>query len=129
MSKFRSEIAKVRGLGSAKSGTDHFIKQRISAVMLLFLCIWLVSSAIYIVQAPVERLASFIASPFHVTAIILFIAFFLIHSIQGLQVVIEDYVHNRFWHYTLLFLLNFICMVTFVVSILAIMDLRNAINL
>ncbi len=128
MKQFKTDIAKVRGLGSAKSGTEHFIWQRFTAVVMIFLSAWLVGSVMYITQAPMERLPGFIASPFNVAAAILFIAFFLWHSVQGLQVVIEDYVHCRMWQYTLLFLLNFICIVSFVMAIIAIFDVRTFIN-
>jgi succinate dehydrogenase / fumarate reductase membrane anchor subunit len=124
----KSKSINNRNLGSAHNGTEHFIQQRVSSVMLIILCTWLVCSVIYISRAPVERLTSFISSPFHVTAAIMFIAYFLLHGTQGLQVVIEDYVHCKALKYTMLFLLNFVCIATFIISVVAILDVRTLVN-
>jgi succinate dehydrogenase / fumarate reductase membrane anchor subunit len=124
----KSKSTKKQNLGSARNGTEHFIQQRISSVMLIILCTWLVCSVIYVARAPIERLPSFISSPFHVTAAIMFIAYVLLHGMQGLQVVIEDYVHCSALRYSMLFLLNFICIATFIISVVAILDVRNLVN-
>ncbi len=90
----RSELGKVRGLGSAKSGTEHFWMQRVTAIANIPLVIFLVW---FIVSHMGSNRAEFIASikhPLITIGLLLAFASFLYHMRIGLQVVIEDYVHG-----------------------------------
>ena len=90
----RSELGKVRGLGSAKSGTEHFWMQRVTAIANIPLVIFLVW---FIVSHTGSNRAEFIASikhPLITIGLLLAFASFLYHMRIGLQVVIEDYVHG-----------------------------------
>jgi succinate dehydrogenase / fumarate reductase, membrane anchor subunit len=90
----RSELGKVRGLGSAKSGTEHFWMQRISAIANVPLIIFLVW---FIISHMGSTRAAFIASvkhPLMAVGLLLAFASFLYHMRLGLQIVIEDYVHG-----------------------------------
>ena len=90
----RSDLGKARGLGSAKSGTEHFWMQRVTAIANVPLVIFLVW---FVVSHLGSTRADFIASVKHpLIAVGLLMAFasFLYHMRLGLQVVIEDYVHG-----------------------------------
>lgn len=90
----RSDLGKVRGLGSAKSGTEHFWMQRVTAISNVPLVIFLVW---FIVSHMGSTRVDFIASvkhPLIAVALLLAFASFLYHMRLGLQVVIEDYVHG-----------------------------------
>lgn len=89
----RSPLAKARGLGSAKSGTDHWWAQRMSAVALVVLVVWFVISLIAHVGAPYEEMRAWIGSPLPAVLIISLLIAMFYHAQLGLQVVIEDYVH------------------------------------
>jgi succinate dehydrogenase / fumarate reductase membrane anchor subunit len=90
----RSPLANAIGLGSAKSGIEHWWAERVSAVALVPLTLWLVAC---IIAHTRSDYAGFIAwmkeLPTTILMILLLIALFY-HAALGLQVVIEDYVHS-----------------------------------
>ena len=89
----RTPIARARGLGSAKDGTHHWWMQRITAIALVPLTVWLVGSLVAIGSADHAQTVHWIRSPAVSIALLLTIAALFHHAQLGLQVVIEDYVH------------------------------------
>jgi succinate dehydrogenase / fumarate reductase membrane anchor subunit len=89
----RSTIARVRGLGSAKTGTEHWWMQRVTAVALIPLSLWFAASLVSLAGAEWETAYLWIASPAGAVPMILFLVAGLWHAKLGLQVVIEDYIH------------------------------------
>ena len=84
-----------RGLGSAKDGTHHWWMQRITAIALVPLTVWLVASLVAIGAADHARTVHWLRSPVAGIALLLTIAALFHHAQLGLQVVIEDYVHTE----------------------------------
>ncbi len=94
--KYRSALSNVRGLGSAKGGTHHFWAQRVTAVALVPLGVWFLVSLISLTGSDYETAAAWLGSPLaSVLTLALIVAGFY-HAYLGLQVVIEDYIHNEF---------------------------------
>ena len=91
----RSPLSRARGLGSAKSGTDHWWLQRLTALALIPLVIWFVVSMIIVTGADHAAAVAFISSPINAVLLILLIVATFHHGQLGLQVVIEDYIHTR----------------------------------
>ena len=89
----RSAIARVRGLGSAKTGTEHWWMQRVTAVALISLTLWFAASLVAMAGAGFEIAYLWIASPAGAVPMILLLVAGLWHGKLGLQVVIEDYIH------------------------------------
>lgn len=87
-------IAKARGLGSAKGGVHHWYAQRASAVLLIFLVGWMIYSIFALAGADFETSRSFIAHPVNAALLCVLLVTLLYHAMLGLQVVIEDYVHQ-----------------------------------
>lgn len=87
-------IAKARGLGSAKEGVHHWYAQRASAVLLIFLIGWMIYSVFSLAGGGYEASRAFIANPFNAAFLSLLLVVVLYHAMLGLQVVIEDYVHQ-----------------------------------
>lgn len=86
-------LKRARGLGSAKDGTHHWWMQRLTAILLIPLCIWFVASILFLAVNGGQSIGSWFSHPLHALAsIILFSAGFY-HAKLGMQVVIEDYVH------------------------------------
>jgi succinate dehydrogenase / fumarate reductase membrane anchor subunit len=122
--QYRSDIAKVKGLGSAKSGTKHYIMQRITALALLPLAMWFVVSFIVLLQTPVYLVPAFVSSMTNVIALTLFILLLLYHGALGMRVVIEDYIHSIPIKYGLLMALYSLCVISMVAAIWAIFSYR-----
>jgi succinate dehydrogenase / fumarate reductase membrane anchor subunit len=91
----QTPLARVQGLGAAHSGTGHFWRQRISAVALVPLSIWFVCSALGLIGADRDTAAAFLAHPVNAIAMALFVIAALNHMALGVQVVIEDYIHDE----------------------------------
>lgn len=91
----RSPLARVRGLGSAKEGLDHWVQQRLTAVALIPLSIWFILSVISLAGSHYEQFQAWLAVPGN-TALMLLLLFCAFHHAQlGCQVVIEDYIHGK----------------------------------
>lgn len=90
----RTPLARVRGFGSARSGTDHFWRQRLTAVANVPLAIAFVVIAASLLGRNHAAVVQILGSPFVAVVMLLFIASVTIHMRLGMQVIIEDYVHD-----------------------------------
>ena len=86
-------LSRVLGLGSAKDGVQHWWSQRLSAVALAFLGLWLIFAFLGLEDLSYANVASWMRSPFNSILMILTLLTMGYHSQLGVQMVIEDYVH------------------------------------
>ena len=89
---FRSPLARVRGLGSAKAGTSHWWMQRVTAVALIPLSYWLIIFLNLSLNAPYQHTVEWLATPLNTLCIVAWVLAVFYHAALGLQVVIEDYI-------------------------------------
>jgi succinate dehydrogenase / fumarate reductase, membrane anchor subunit len=89
-----TSIGRVRGLGSAHSGTHHWLVQRFTAIANLLLVLWLVVSLLMLPGLGFETVKAWIAKPVPATAMGLLIVTTFWHARLGMQVAAEDYVHE-----------------------------------
>ena len=89
---YRSPLARVRGLGSAKSGTSHWWMQRVTAVALIPLSYWLITFLNLSLNAPYQKTVEWLAIPLNTLCIVAWVLAVFYHAALGLQVVIEDYI-------------------------------------
>jgi succinate dehydrogenase / fumarate reductase membrane anchor subunit len=100
-------IGRVRGLGSAKSGAHHWWHQRVTAASNVLLATWFVVSLLRLPSFDYEIVAQWLASPFAAVPMALLVISVFYHLKLGLQVFIEDYVHDDALKVAALILLNF----------------------
>lgn len=91
----KTPLKRVRGLGSAKSGTDHFWKQRLTALAGVPLTVVMVAVAIALVGKDAAAAKAVLSHPLVAIPVILFFVSTMIHMRIGMQVIIEDYVHEE----------------------------------
>jgi succinate dehydrogenase / fumarate reductase membrane anchor subunit len=104
----RTPIGRVLGLGSAKSGVSHWWSQRVSAVALAILALWFVCALLRMPDFTYATLIAWIAVPFNAVLLALLTGVAAYHSKLGVQVVVEDYVHDHGWKVATLLVINFI---------------------
>jgi len=91
----RTPLGKVRGLGSAKSGTDHFWKVRTTSVALVPLVLFYIVFLIMYVGRPYAEVVGALANPFVAAINALTVLATVIHMRLGMEEVIQDYVHKE----------------------------------
>lgn len=95
MADMRTPLRRVRGLGSAREGTGHFFKQRLTALSNILLVLFAVGLIVSLAGQPHEQVRATLANPFVTLVLILFLVSVLYHMRLGMQVIIEDYVHGE----------------------------------
>jgi len=106
----RSDLSVARGLGSAKSGVEHWAIERLSALVLIPVSIYLVCGFMRnVVDGGYSGAVYWLQSPVSAAFTLLFLLAGLKHLAGGLQVVIDDYIHNESAKLSLLFIVKFAC--------------------
>jgi succinate dehydrogenase / fumarate reductase, membrane anchor subunit len=121
--RMRSPLGRAIGLGSAKEGVDHWWAQRITAIALVPLSFWFVSSVIGLVGADLEAVQNWVSQPLPAILLILLLIATFYHVSLGLQVVIEDYVHTELVKLGLIILLRLLCFGFAVAGIFAVFSI------
>lgn len=91
----RSPLGRARGVGAAKSGVHHWIAERITAIALVPLTLWFIVSVLRLVGAPQPRVAAWAGHPINAALLLALIIMTFHHMHLGVQVVLEDYVHEK----------------------------------
>lgn len=116
----RAPLKNVRGLGSARDGVHHFVVQRITAVALLVLVVYLVALLVSLVGADYATARAAVANPCNAVVLIAFLVAMFWHGQLGMQVVIEDYVHTPWLALTCQLTIRFVCVLAALASVLAV---------
>ena len=90
----RTPLGMVRGLGSAKTGTEHWWLQRVTAIANIPLVIFLIIFVLAHLGAERATLMQSVKHPLIAIALAMSFLSILLHMRLGMQVVIEDYVHG-----------------------------------
>ncbi|MYF71025.1 MAG: succinate dehydrogenase, hydrophobic membrane anchor protein [Proteobacteria bacterium] len=89
-----SPLNRVLGLGSAKTGVEHWWAQRLTAVALIPLGLWFAMALAMQEELNYAAVVALIQAPFNSVMLILALFALSYHSHLGVQMVIEDYVHT-----------------------------------
>lgn len=120
-----TKLSRVKGLGSAHHGVEHWWHQRMTAVAIIPLSIWFMGALLKAMLSPnPAKVADWFVSPVHAILLSLLIISAFVHARLGVQVVVEDYVKPPFAKYALLLANSFICVVGIVISLTAILKLH-----
>ena len=95
MSNLRTPLSQVKGHGSAKEGTSHFWLQRLTAIAMVPLVLWLAFSVASLPGMSQADIRTWLSGPFTAVMMITLLLTGFYHAKLGLQMVIEDYVGNH----------------------------------
>ena len=87
-------LAKVRGLGSAHHGGHHWLEERFTSIGLVFLSTWLLFSLVMLPALDRGTVGEWLGSAWGAVPMALFIITAFKHGLDGLKVVVDDYVHE-----------------------------------
>lgn len=118
--QFRTPLKIANGLGSAQRGAHHFMVQRITAVALIGLGLWIVWVALDALHMDYAAARAMIARPWNAVLMIAFLIASFWHAQLGLQVIIEDYVHAKGMELALQIAVKFACFLGAAASVLAV---------
>ena len=104
----KTALGKVRGLGSARHGGEHWVRERVSSAALLLLGAWFIVSLLLLPDLGADTLAEWLRSPLGFVPMALFVYLCFEHSLEGVKVIIDDYQGDDggrlFWTIVSLFL-------------------------
>jgi succinate dehydrogenase / fumarate reductase, membrane anchor subunit len=119
----RTPLARVRGFGTAKSGTAHFWHQRVTAIANIPLTIAVVIILVTLLSRNQSAVAQILGSPVIAIIMLLFIGSITIHMRIGMAVIIEDYVHDESAKLALLMANTFFAIVVGLAAVYGILKL------
>jgi succinate dehydrogenase / fumarate reductase membrane anchor subunit len=88
-------IGKVRGLGSAREGGEHWITERVTSMALLLLGTWLIASLVLLPSLDPHTLVEWLRAPSGAIPMALLVIVGFKHALDGMKVVVDDYVHEE----------------------------------
>ena len=123
----RTPLGRVRALGAAGAGTGDFWRQRVTAIALALLTIPFILIVLSLIGRNHAAAAQVLGSPIIAVIMILFIAASALHMKIGMQVVIEDYVHNEKAKLVAIIANNFFSIAVGLASIYALFKLSSGV--
>lgn len=117
----QTPLGRVRGLGSAGRGTEHFWQQRLTAVALAPLTLWVVVSLLRLDLQDHAVVLNWVGAPLNAVLLLVLVISAGHHAQLGVQVVIEDYVHDEWQKVAALILVKFLVVLAGLGSVLAIL--------
>jgi succinate dehydrogenase / fumarate reductase membrane anchor subunit len=87
-------LGQVRGLGSAREGGEHWLSERVTSIALLLLGTWFIASLLLLPGLDQNTLREWLSEPSGFVQMVLFVIVSFNHALQGMKVVVDDYVHD-----------------------------------
>lgn len=117
----QSPLAKVRGLGSARQGSHHWWMQRLSALVLIPLCLWFVFSILQLMNMDYAAVRLWMSDPIATVFLVIMLFALYYHAYLGVQVVIEDYIDSEWQKIVALLLVKFLAVFSGAIAIYSVL--------
>ena len=121
MTDLRTPLSRARGSGAAGHGAAHWVAERVSAIALIPLSLWMVYAAIFISRSDYARAVSFVEQPVNAVLIILVLGVSGWHMHAGARVVVEDYMHKMLGRSALLLLNLFVAVLVTALAVFSVL--------
>jgi succinate dehydrogenase / fumarate reductase membrane anchor subunit len=123
----RTPLARVRNLGASHSGTSDFWRQRLTAVAMVLLIVPVIVVVLMLIPSNQAGAKQIFSSLPIAIIMLLFIVASAWHMKIGMQVVIEDYVHNEKIKLVSVIANNFFCIAVALASVYAILKMSSGV--
>lgn len=120
---YRSPLGRARNLGSARSGVQSWWMQRVSAVILTALMLWLVMTATFYMSTDHAVVTDWLARPYNAVGMVLFVVTMFYHAWLGVREIAEDYIHNKMLKVLSLIALQFMCLAAGAAGVFAVLKI------
>ena len=87
-----SPLGKVRGIGSAEEGGGHWVSERVTSIALVLLGVWFIVSLLLLPDLKLTTVTEWLRAPSGFIPMVLFVIISFIHGLDGLKVVVDDYI-------------------------------------
>ena len=87
-------LGKVRGLGSAREGGEHWLTERVTSIALLLLGTWFIAALVLLPALDPKTIVEWLRSPTATIPMALLIVVGFKHALDGMKVFVDDYVHE-----------------------------------
>jgi len=101
-------LGRVRGLGSAREGGEHWLTERVTSIALLLLGTWLIASLLILPSLDARTVVEWLNAPSGAVPMALLIVVGFKHALDGMKVIVDDYVHDESNRFALNLLLLFL---------------------
>ena len=112
-------LGKVRGLGSAREGGEHWLSERVTSIALLLLGTWLIASLLLLPSFDQRTLVEWLRLPSAAVPMALLIVIGFKHGLDGMKVVVDDYVHEPGTNFVVNTLLLFLAVAVGAIALFA----------
>lgn len=120
---FRSPLARVRGLGSAKEGAGHWLNYRLLSLAYVPLVLWFVISALSLIGAGHAGVVAFLREPVNAILMLLTVGVTFHHAAYGMVEVFEDYIHVKMVRLFAIALVKGVCLMLALASAFAVLKI------
>ena len=118
-SMLRSDLARAKGKGSAKSGSTHWLYQRITAIILIACSVWLIFFIKCLSNKSNTEFITIVQKPYNIVPLGILVVTSFYHAMLGMRVIIEDYISCIKLRTVLIILLQIFCIITIATFIVA----------
>jgi succinate dehydrogenase / fumarate reductase membrane anchor subunit len=117
----KTYLAKAKGLGSAKTGSHHWLMQRITGVMLVLCSLWLIYFILITKNNDLNIIIEALKKPFNLVPLLIIVIASFYHAMLGMRVVIKDYISCVKLRSVLIILLQLFSILTIVAFVVALL--------
>ena len=114
-----TQLGKVRGLGPSGEGGEHWIRERVTSIALLLLETWLIASLLFLPELSRGTLVEWLRTPWGAVPMALFVVTAFVHGLDGMKVVVDDYIDDDGDRFALNTLLLFLAAAGLALSLFA----------
>jgi succinate dehydrogenase / fumarate reductase membrane anchor subunit len=106
----RSALSRAQGLGSSRTGSHHWVVERVAAAALVPLTVWFIFSMIHLLGSSHQRVIEWMSSPLTMVLMLILIGLTFNHLQLGVRSILSDYVHSEWLRVAAIFFVKAACL-------------------